>query len=152
MTQASRSGTDAVAEISGQLNDMLRQVKYLHTEAAARVGERVELPAAGVLGVLKDHGEVRMSTLADILRLDLSSVSRQVASLERLGWVGRQRDPQDQRASLLRLTPAGLSIIQQFRLERTTILREVFDDWSPEALAAFADALDRFTTGLAGRQ
>jgi DNA-binding MarR family transcriptional regulator len=145
-------GPDAVDEVSGRLNEMLREVKQLHTTVMARVGQRVELPATGVLGTLSEHGELRMSALAEHLRLDLSSVSRQVAALERVGWVSRQRDPSDQRASLLTISRAGNDLLVRFRQERAAVLREVFQDWSPADLSAFAASLDRFTAGLAGHE
>jgi DNA-binding MarR family transcriptional regulator len=140
---------DATDEVAEQLMAMLRGFKGLHGDVTDRVGLRVEMPAAAVLGVLAERGPSRASTLAELLRLDLSSVSRQVAALEREGWVQRERDPADQRASLLELSPAGRDLLDRLRAARGEALRAVLTDWSPDDLTTFARGLERFALDLA---
>ena len=60
----------------------------------ADVGMRLEMPATAVLTCLAERGSQRLSTVADVLDLDLSSVSRQVTALERLAKDNRKRDKQ----------------------------------------------------------
>lgn len=139
---------DAVDEVAKQLLQMLRGFKGLHGDVTDRVGLRVELPAASVLGILAERGPSRASTLAEILRLDLSSVSRQVSALEREGWVQRERDPDDQRASLLELSPTGRDLLERVRVARGEALRAVLTDWSPDDLTTFAHGLERFALDL----
>jgi len=139
---------DAVDDVATQLLRMLRGFKGLHTEVIDRLGMRVELPASAVLTTLAERGPSRASTLAELLRLDLSSVSRQVAALEREGWVARERDPDDQRASLLELTDAGRVLLERIRVARGEALRAVLTDWSPEDLAVLARGLERFAVDL----
>ena len=140
---------DAVDEVAEQLMHMLRGFKGLHADVTERVGLRVEMPAAAVLGILSERGPSRASTLAELLRLDLSSVSRQVAALEREGWVERERDPADQRASLRDLSAAGRDLLERLKAARGEALRAVLTDWSPADLTAFARGLERFGIDLA---
>lgn len=56
---------------------------------------------------LERCGPARLSDLAAGLLLDLSTVSRQVKSLEAQGLVARSGDPDDRRANVVDLTEAG---------------------------------------------
>lgn len=141
--QASRSSA-AVDDVASALVLLVRSLKGLHARVTARVGLRVELPAFTVLTSLEEHGPVRASDLADLLRLDLSGISRQVSGLEREGWVERARDPADSRAQLLRVTPAGLAVVQRIRQDRAALLGELLPGWTDAELHAFAEVLRRF--------
>ena len=134
--------------VARELALLVRSLKELHHAVVADIGVRVELPAAVVLMTLADRGRLRLSTLADVLHLDLSSVSRQIAGMEREGWVSRERDPADSRAALLQLTPGGAQVLARVRAGRVTQLRRLLPDWSGDDLAAFAAALHRFRTDL----
>jgi DNA-binding MarR family transcriptional regulator len=106
-----------------------------------------------VLSRLEDLGPVRLSTLAQVLCLDISTVSRQVPVLERQGWVARERDPEDQRAQLLDLTEAGREVLTEVRRSRVEVLSRLLPDWTEEQLDAFAAQLHRFNTDVtANRQ
>lgn len=152
MHEASKwEGTD-VAPMEGvarELGLLLRALKELHHGVLADVGVRLEMPAAAVLTTLDDRGRSRLSTLADVLHVDLSSVSRQVAALEREGWLSRERDPLDSRASLVDLTAAGREVLHRVRAARVAHLRRLLPQWSDEDLGHFAEQLHRFRTDLA---
>lgn len=135
-------------DVARELGQLFRSLKGLHHAVLVDVGVRVEMPAAAILSTLADRGTLRPSALAELLHLDLSSVSRQVAALEREGWVGRERDPADSRAALLDLTPAGLDVLARVRAGRVAQLQALLPDWSDSDLAAFADSLHRFRTDL----
>lgn len=139
---------DAVDDVAAALVLLVRGLKGLHAAVVARVGLRLELPAATALGVLQEHGRMRASELAEVLRVDLSGVSRQVAALEREGWVGREQDPTDSRAQLLHLTPAGTDVVRRVRADRSALLRELLPGWTDAELHAFAQSLRRFAGDL----
>ncbi len=137
--------------VARELGMLLRALKGLHHTAPTGGAPRVELAAAAVLSSLDDGGRMRPSALADALHLDLSSVSRQVAALEREGWIAREPDPSDSRAALLELTPLGLESLRRSRAGRVEQLLGLLPDWSDEDLAAFASSVHRFRTGLTTR-
>jgi DNA-binding MarR family transcriptional regulator len=97
---------------------------------------------------LERDGDQRCSALALQVGVDVSVASRQLAVLERLGYVERRPDPQDGRASLLRLTDAGAAAL--------TAARALRADWSLTALATWdesdarllSDLLDRLVSDL----
>jgi DNA-binding MarR family transcriptional regulator len=111
-------------------------------------GEVMDLPTAAILGRVGDEGPLRLSTLADRLGLDLSTVSRQVPALERAGWLAREQDPHDRRAQLLRLTPQGRGVLADRRAQDADLLRAALPGWTDEDVAQLAASIVRLNADL----
>jgi DNA-binding MarR family transcriptional regulator len=60
-----------------------------------------------VMTAVAANGEERLSTLADQIALEPSSLSRVLDVMRRNGWVETVTDPEDERARLVRMTDAG---------------------------------------------
>jgi DNA-binding MarR family transcriptional regulator len=60
-----------------------------------------------VMTAIAASGEERLSTLADQIALEPSSLSRILDVMRRNGWVETVTDPDDERARLVRMTAAG---------------------------------------------
>ncbi|MFD4183464.1 MarR family winged helix-turn-helix transcriptional regulator [Rhodococcus sp. NPDC058514] len=104
-------------------------------------GDGTGLPPAllGVLGGLATVGKCRQTELAAILCLSQSSLSRQIAELVDAGLVERHADPEDGRASLVRLTESGAELLRTNRKLRADRLHDLLGDWSQdEAIAALS--------------
>ena len=140
---------DPLETVARELGLLIRSLKGMHSAVTASVGSRVELPASALLNRLAEQGRQRPSALAEALHVDLSSVSRQVAALEREGWVARERDPDDSRAALLELTDEGRRVLDEVRAARVAHLRSRLPGWTAEELEAFAAQLHRFRTDIA---
>jgi DNA-binding MarR family transcriptional regulator len=117
------------------LSRLLRTGRHLGVHAAeALYGD---LPSYGwaLLAPLERETDQRCSALAAAAGIDVSVASRQVAALERAGYLERRPDPRDGRASLLRLTDAGIGALATTRALR--------NDWAASALAGWdeGDAL-----------
>jgi DNA-binding MarR family transcriptional regulator len=82
--------------------------------------------------------------------LDKSTVSRQVAALERAGLIERRVDPEDHRVQVLQLTEAGTRILAQVTDSRRIAFRERLADWPAADLERFAAYLVRYNTAAAG--
>lgn len=108
----------------------------------------VDRAAYGILAWLHDNGPLRPSALAAHFHLDASTISRQVAGLERAGLVAREPDSEDGRACRLRLTERGQDVLLTTRAERRGVVRELLQSWSPQDLAKFASLLAAFNAGL----
>src|SRR5436305_2748020 len=134
----------AAQELGPALQSLARSLIALKTSPQAfGLDARVDRAGYLTLGRLYDAGTARMSDLANVLGLDLSTVSRQVRALEELGLVGRTSDPDDRRAFLLESTDAGRALV--------TAVKEKFSQLVDVALAAWSDQ-DRHTlTALLGR-
>jgi MarR family transcriptional regulator, lower aerobic nicotinate degradation pathway regulator len=97
----SLSPVDGLAQLSFLVSGLLER----------RAGERdLSLAATRLLGVLRDR-EPTMNELARLLDLDKSSVTGLVDRAERRGLVVRAPAAADRRSVLVRLTPAGQSLM-----------------------------------------
>jgi DNA-binding MarR family transcriptional regulator len=70
------------------------------------------------LRVLSRHGPLRLSGLSDHLHIAARSTTEVVDALESRGLVRRQNDPGDRRATLVRLTEHGESVLGAIRAAR----------------------------------
>ncbi|MEU8496004.1 MarR family winged helix-turn-helix transcriptional regulator [Streptomyces lavendulae] len=112
--------------------------------AAARMHPELSPVSFTLLSHVEEHAGCRAADLAAHYALDKSTVSRQVAALERAGMVRRRPDPADQRVQVLGLTPVGATALAQTATSRTTMFRERLSDWSGEDLDRFAGYLRRY--------
>jgi len=96
------------------------------------------------------HGPAqRASDLADGFGSDPSTISRQVAAMVKSGLVERQADPDDGRASILVVTPAGLERIAEHNRLRGQMMAPLVADWSPEEREMYLHLTQRFNESLA---
>jgi DNA-binding MarR family transcriptional regulator len=108
----------------------------------------VERTGYALLADLHDHGPQRLSDVACAVRLEKSTVSRQVAGLEERGLVERRPDLADRRAHLLALTEDGQRVVQTTRARRQQWLREALAGWSVHDRATLAQLLERLVDDL----
>jgi DNA-binding MarR family transcriptional regulator len=99
--------------------------------------------SAGVLALLGRHGDMRMSRLAELLSVDLSVTSRHVAHLAARGWIERLPDPADKRSRILRLTPAGVNLLDELYRRTTHLLAERLSDWSDDEVGQLIRLMTR---------
>ena len=111
-------------------------------------GAPVERTAYALLASLRDDGPQRLSALAEVVRLDRSTVSRQLAALEHRGLVERRPDSRDRRSHLLALTEDGQRILQTTRARRQHWLREALASWPEADRARLAELLERLARDL----
>jgi DNA-binding MarR family transcriptional regulator len=142
----------ALATISDSFATVVRsaQLPRFYELIWARTGLRLDRSAFPLLRRIGEHDGVRLSDLADQMDVDVSTMSRQVRTLERGRLVVRQADAADARASLFTLTPRGERALERLRQARLEILGEVLADWSPKDRAQFAPLLERFAADVAG--
>ncbi|MGX1472280.1 UNVERIFIED_CONTAM: DNA-binding MarR family transcriptional regulator [Streptomyces canus] len=112
--------------------------------SAGRLHPELSLVSYTLLGHLEERDGCRATDLAAHYALDKSTVSRQVAALERAGLVERRQDPEDHRVQVLHLTEAGRHILGQVTVSRRAAVGERLADWSQEDLERFAGYLVRY--------
>jgi len=143
--------TDTAAdELELALTRVARAVLRLGVPAQALgEGEHVDRSGYWVLFRLDESGgSVRLSDLASLLELDLSTVSRQVRHLVDSGLVTRESDPVDGRACLLGLSDRGRSVLDAVREARREVLRSALVGWHGDERVAIAEALARLADDL----
>lgn len=139
-------------EVWDSVADEVRLLVRLSKHVAQRevaAYEPLQPAHIGVLALLVRAGEIRLTTLAERQVVDISVVSRQVSELDELGLVERVPDPADARASLLRVTPAGLARHEQARFHQRQVLRRAMGAWTDDEARQLTDALSRLNHDLA---
>ena len=67
----------------------------------------VEVPHAGILHLLQEFGPMSQQQLGRKLRIDRTTMVKLVDALEQQHFARRKNHPQDRRAYLVEITPAG---------------------------------------------
>jgi DNA-binding MarR family transcriptional regulator len=130
----------ALMDLVGFLNSPQRD-DFILREAGVAL-DRALFPLLVRLGA---QGELGVVELADQVGRDHSTVSRQVAKLERQGLVVRQARDGDQRVRAARITSAGEAVVQAIARARQTQFDRLFRTWSD----ADREALGRLNRRLA---
>ncbi|MCU1397971.1 MAG: MarR family transcriptional regulator [Acidimicrobiales bacterium] len=98
---------------------------------------------------LDQGGPASVNELARVLGLDGSTVTRQVAAMEARQQAARKAHPDDGRAWLISLTPAGRDEMNAISAIRRQRFAEYTADWAPDDLDQFSRMLQRFNASLA---
>lgn len=91
---------------------------------------------------------MRVSDLATCVELDVSTVSRSIKQLEDKGIVERTADPDDGRASLVRLTDAGSTQLEATFRRRFERIKAAFEPWNDADKERLRVLLVRLTDDL----
>lgn len=132
---------------------------YLLNRAGARIatafGEEIRplgatLQIWRVLAALREQDGRRMGDLSATTSIDVSTLTRLVDNMEKKDLVARQRDPEDARAVVLNVTPAGRRLTARIlpiaeRYEKVAL--QGFDPGEAEQLKA---ALRRLYANMDG--
>jgi DNA-binding MarR family transcriptional regulator len=139
---------DTADRLTADLGLLIRAGRQLSHRAAHELYG--DLPAFGwaLLAPLERDGEQRCSALAADLGVDGSVVSRQVAALERAGYVARRPDPLDGRASLIGLSEAGAAAMARTREVRGEWAAAALADWTDEEAENLCHLLERLAADL----
>ncbi|WP_446666582.1 MarR family winged helix-turn-helix transcriptional regulator [Flexivirga sp. B27] len=130
---------DSVGELAGGLRTVVNRLAYALRTPVARDGI-TPTRLAGLM-VLKKHGPLRPSGLAERLDITAASASRLIDILLDGGWAQRAPDPADGRASLLSLSPQGAATLEKLRREGTGELATGIEELTADDRAALAAAL-----------
>lgn len=115
------------------------------TQLAARAtGSTVPAATWRALASLEQDGPLRVGELAAVNRITQPGMSRLVTAMLAEGLVTRAADPDDSRASVIRITDAGRAAAEAWRRTLATEVAPRFeglDDEDWRALARTADLL-----------
>ena len=112
------------------------------------VDEPVDKAGLAVLHETRRLGAVRPSDLAAEMRLDLSTISRHLRSLEQQGLVRRSADPYDARAQRISITVAGGVILTRVMDHRAATIRDAIAHWPEGDRGALRQLLRRLADDL----
>lgn len=82
---------------------------------------------AETLQLIAEKGSVSTSLLATILGIDPSTASRNLAGMERAGYLTRKKDAEDARQTEARLTPRGKRLAESIAAETAQCLTTILE-------------------------
>ncbi|WP_026693381.1 MarR family winged helix-turn-helix transcriptional regulator [Peribacillus kribbensis] len=130
-------------------NDSIRSIEYdiallvrLTTAHSPKLG-KLDRSEYLLLRELEQRGPTAINLLAEYLKLNLSTASRQIAALESKSYICRYPDPQNGRISLIEIKPEGLKSLDRVKKARHDVYSEILKDWTPEELQVLEKNLTR---------
>lgn len=136
---------DTAADLVYRIFDLQRVVRCV--AAASFRGQDTGVALQGVLRFVGE-GESRATQLAERLGVSAPVLSRHIADLEEQGYVIRRQDPDDGRAQLVALSPAGVDKLRKIEEHRTATLQDYLSDWSQEDAEDTARILAKLSESL----
>ena len=103
------------------------------------------------LEALLRRGPSGLNEVAAELYLDKSTASRVIAALERKRYVTRASHPEDGRAIVLTVTPAGRRLHDRIRRDLIAEARQLLEDFEPEVREGAARLILRLARSAATR-
>jgi len=111
-------------------------------------GDVIDYSAFPLLKVLMHQGPTRLSTLAQILGLDASTVSRHARQLEDRGLLERTGDPDDGRASRVTVSEQGCAGLEQAFEARRHVTAAALEGLSDDERETLRSLLARVVDAL----
>jgi DNA-binding MarR family transcriptional regulator len=100
-----------------------------------QAGEELSPSQVAALATIDRHGPLTPSELATRERIKRPTATRVIARLEESGLVGRTRDPEDGRSSLVALAPAGRELLERVRTRKDAYLSRRLRELTPDERA-----------------
>ena len=117
---------------------LLRAARRLR---AQRVNTGATLSQLSALATVGKCGPMSAGELAGIERVQPPSMTKILSSLEGEGWVARAPHPEDRRQSIISVTDAGRSLLDEETRARDEWLSQRLLEFSDDELALLADAI-----------
>ena len=141
---ASAGSTDqAIAEVEEQFTRLFNQVGTAMRDRASHIHPDLQPGGYKLLSTIVRSGPIHAGDLAAMLYTDKSVISRQVRILEEMGFVERQTDPTDRRASFLAATPEAIEKVNEVRAADQASLYRSLRRWGEEDVRRLAELLER---------
>src|SRR3954451_770079 len=136
---APETAEDALMSLMMALGRRLRQ---------KQPGDAVDFSAFPILKLLRHQGPMRVSTLAQVIGLDASTVSRHVKQLEDRGLLERAEDPDDRRASQVTVSEQGSTCLEAGFAARRGVVSHALEELSTEERDTLRDLVARVVEAL----
>ena len=119
-----------------------RLVFYTRLHSALTDGE-INLPQYNIMALLEEFPEANMSFLAERLNVTMGAVTNLIDRLVKMGYVRRQRDPNDRRLVKGQLTRSGQEVLTEGVRNVVQTLAPAFAGIEPDERKRFLDTADR---------
>ncbi len=130
--------TDAVLTAS-------RLLVAVSARSLAAVEETITLPQFRLLVILDSRGTMRLTSLAELLDVNPSTVTRMVDRLVTTGMIARQANPATRREVVVDLTAEGRRVVRGVTRRRRSAISRIVAKMSEDERQGLVGALTAFT-------
>jgi len=109
-------------------------------------GSGLRITQYSMLMNIRLNPEVTVSQLSDLLRMDQTTVTRNLKILEKMNSIAIEQDHPDHRIRRITITEHGRSVLREARSSWKAAQRSVTQTLGKEQTKALVDALQRLTT------
>ncbi|GAA1808134.1 MarR family transcriptional regulator [Luedemannella flava] len=141
------NAADPIGTIETEIAVLMRRAEATRRSGSAP-HRTLDRAAYLILRRLDGAGAQSVTSVAESLGLDGSTVTRQVTAMERDGLVRRQRDPGDGRVTIVEPTPVGLRRMHGVRAAREELYRQLLAGWPHDERAELARLLTKLNETL----
>lgn len=127
---------------------LLGRHSHLYAPRSRAAGVQLDRSAYVLLSRIRMVGPMSISQLTEAFGLDASTLNRQTAAMLRAGVVERIPDPDGGIARKFRITEEGERRLDADRTFNLQGLARVLEHWTPQEVADFAAALQRFNRDI----
>lgn len=139
-------------EVIGRVSRLSRLVDRRLAENFARHG--IEAWMYDVLATLRRSGkpyELTAGDLGEHTMITTGAMTNRIDRLEERGLVERDTAPDDRRKVIVRLTPAGLALVDEIAVGHLNVEREILSSLTDRQRGQLVDTLRTLLLGLADR-
>ncbi|GAB3297000.1 MarR family winged helix-turn-helix transcriptional regulator [Parasphingorhabdus pacifica] len=144
-----RMGDQRVPEDIDAVSDAVLTASRLLVAVSARslaaAGESLTLPQFRMLVLLVERGPLKLATIAELLGVNPSTVTRMVDRLVASSMVDRQANPVSRRETVVTLTSTGTEVVQQVTERRREEIAGIVTRMSTASRQDLVEALTAFT-------
>jgi DNA-binding MarR family transcriptional regulator len=141
---------DDLSTIERSLEQLFRlnASRKVHQRRATAAGVAISQPGFQLLRRVQGHDGLQIGELARLTEMDPAATGRQIAQMEADGLVTRERDSDDGRAVVVKVTAAGAEARQRLSSVAERHMSDVLASWSDADRRRLAALLPRFVEGL----
>lgn len=146
---------EGVDPCSARVFGAFMRAMHLHRQLMLHVFAEQQTPPgqAMCLRIIAAHDGATQREIGEMLHLSAPTVTSMLKRMEHLGTIAREADPEDQRVTRVRLTPAGRALDGELRGILAHSLGQILDSMTEDdrrQLAGLLDALaEHIAVGLA---
>ena len=137
-------------DLHSNLNTLFHELFKYRRKVIRR--ENLTFGQAIMLNYIHDADPVGISSVAGLASASKSAMTGAIDTLEKRGFVQRVHDTTDRRRINLVLTDKSIRLIDELKLDSSTVIDEVVQSLSENSLTALNDALRRATEKFSARE
>lgn len=140
---------DTIAAIITEFTEVMAFSRTRWSRFAEEVHPALSGANMVVLQFVRRKGPITATGLSQMLEMDKSLVSRQIAKLRDLGFVETAEAAEDRRVQLITVSPDAEKLLNHVRELWANSYRERFENWSDVELESLREGLHRFNASAA---